>query len=641
MTPALRPDETVSSHTALEDGQRLDGVRQRQWRELISRLPTVFGAMLILGTAFVYVEGHAVEPAALGLWLAVLTAFTLCVPWFYWQHRDLRNWQLGWPVLIKRYMAFLVVQAAIWGIGLAWITPDDAQLLLTSLMLLLAILSGTPLSVSSHFPTLAAYAVLTILPMGIRFMQNSDPKFQFLGLVSLPCLVIFIQAGWLLNRHLLESYRAMERDETLVADLEREKELLHGALGQAETANTAKSRFLAGASHDLRQPLQAIGLMVSALGREDSAEKREMLVGNLTNSVSRLDRLFNRLLDISRLDEGKVQAHLVLTTSANILQTLARQFEGIAAKRGITLRFRDAANASLQIDPDLLEQVLSNLVSNALRYAPAGKVLVGARRRGGQLVFQVWDNGVGIAPSRHKDIFEEFVQLDNPAHAQTRGLGLGLAIARRTALLLRAQLSVRSEPGRGSVFEVALACEAAAAFTKANAPGGPPPAAALSSQGATSGLAGATALAGVYALVVDDEPDILMGFLHGLGRSGCYVQTARSVAETRQWLDATERLPDALIVDYRLAHGETAWDIIALVEQACGGPLAVLIITGEINAELDARAARLGYPLLKKPVSIVTLEAKLQDALQRLEPTADLPLQTGNFSPLLASSSMA
>ena len=122
------------------------------------------------------------------------------------------------------------------------------------------------------------------------------------------------------------------------------------------------------------------------------------------------------------------------------------------------------------------------------------------------------------------------------------------------------------------MFEVALACEAAAGFTKANAPGGLPPAAALSSQGATSGLAGATALAGVYALVVDDEPDILMGFLHGLGRSGCYVQTTRSVAETRQWLDATERLPDALIVDYRLAHGETAWDIIALVEQACGGP---------------------------------------------------------------------
>lgn len=638
MTPAPASGTEMPSPTTFDDAKLQDGVRQRQWRELISRLPTVFGAMLILGTAFVYVEGQAIEPVALGLWLAALTAFTLCVPWFYWHHRDLRNWQSGWPVLIKRYTAFLVLQATIWGIGLAWITPDDSQLLLTSLMLLLAILSGTPLSVSSHFPTLVAYAVLTILPMGIRFMLSSDPKFQFLGFVSLPCLIIFIQAGWLLNRHLLDSYRALERDETLMADLEREKELLNDALDRAEAANTAKSRFLAGASHDLRQPLQAIGLMVSALGREDSAEKREVLVGNLSNSVSRLDRLFNRLLDISRLEAGKVQTNPVLTTTGDTLQSLLRQFEGIAAKLAVPLRFRDAAHVHFKTDPDLLEQVLGNLISNALRYAPAGKVLVSARRRGMRLVFQVWDTGVGIEPLRHKDIFEEFVQLDNPVQAQTRGLGLGLAIARRTAQLLRAQLSVRSEPGRGSVFEVTLDAEVP---PSPEAPSGQDAREVLPAARHARGLVGHPPLAGIYTLVVDDEPNILTGFLHGLGRSGCYVKTAQSLLETRQWLDATERLPDALIVDYRLAHEETAWDVIQLVERACGGPIAVLIITGEINPELDAKAARLGYPVLRKPVSIVTVEAKLQEALNRIESAAESPLQTGNFSPLLANSRMA
>lgn len=612
-------------HGALGDQQLLDAVRQRQWRDLISRLPTVFGAMLILGAAFVYVEGSAIDSLALGLWLAALAAFTLAIAWFYGRHRDLRNWHTGWPALIKQYMALLVIHAALWGMGLAWLTPDEPKLLLTSLMLLLAILSGTPLSVSSHFPTLAAYALLTILPMGIRFMLSSDPQFQFLGWVSLPCLVVFIQAGWLLNRHLLGAYYAMARDEFLVADLEREKELIKDALSQAKAASTAKSRFLAGASHDLRQPLQAIGLMVSALGREDAPEKRDLLVGNLTKSVGRLDRLFDRLLDISRLDAGKVQTHPVLTTSGDILQSLLRQFEGIAAKRGVPLRFRDAAHARFETDPDLLEQMLGNLVSNALRYAPAGKVLVGARRRGTRLVFQVWDTGVGIEPVRHTDIFEEFVQLDNPAQAQTRGLGLGLAIARRTALLLRAQLSVRSEPGRGSVFEVSLDCGALELNEIPDAPG---PLIHPS-------------MAGVYTLVVDDEPDILTGFFHGLGRSGCYVKTARNLLETREWLDATERLPDALIVDYRLAHGETAWDVIRLVEHACGGPVAVLIITGEINSELDAKAARLGYPVLRKPVSIVTLEAHLQQALMRLETAAAPPVQTGNFSPLLASSRIA
>ncbi len=634
--------------------QLLEGVRQRQWRELITRLPTVFGAMAVLGLTYVYIVGEAVDSLLLGQWVFALTLATLCVFWFYILHRDMRRWPLGWPVLIKRYLGVLALQAAIWGVGLAWITPDDPTLLLTSLVLLLAILSGTPLSVSSHFPTLALYAVLTILPMGIRFMLNDNPNIQLLGWVSLPCLAIFIQAGWLLNRHLLEAYRAMERDATLVAELEHEKSVIHDALGQAEAANKAKSRFLAGASHDLRQPLQAIGLMVSALEREDSVEKRDVLVGHLSKSVGRLDRLFNRLLDISRLDSGKVPVRPVMSSSGEILQSLARQFDGIAADRGVPLRFKDAARATLHTDPDLLEQLLGNLVSNAIRYAPAGKVLVSARYRtmqgGKQLVFQVWDTGIGIEPGRHKDIFEEFVQLDNPAQVQTRGLGLGLAIARRTAVLLQAQLGVRSQPGRGSVFEVSLPCEPAT-DTAPDGQGNYQVATGLPSPKNTAqALLGAAPLAGVYALVVDDEPDILTGLVHGLGRIGCYVKSARNLAETRQWLDATERLPDALIVDYRLAHGETAWDIVRAVEQACGGPIAVLIITGEINPELDAKAARLAYPVLRKPVSIVTLEAHLQTALKNLEPaepaepaepTPGHVTQTGSFSPLLAKSKIA
>ena len=143
--------------------QLLEGVRQRQWRELITRLPTVFGAMAVLGLTYVYIVGEAVDSLLLGQWVFALTLATLCVFWFYILHRDMRRWPLGWPVLIKRYLGVLALQAAIWGVGLAWITPDDPTLLLTSLVLLLAILSGTPLSVSSHFPTLALYAVLTMM----------------------------------------------------------------------------------------------------------------------------------------------------------------------------------------------------------------------------------------------------------------------------------------------------------------------------------------------------------------------------------------------------------------------------------------------------------------------------------------------
>ncbi len=599
----------LGSAEEADDPAMQNSIRARQWQELVSKLPSVFGGQLVAGTTFLALAHSSIAAKPMGLWLLCFALSIASNVWWYLRHSRLPLPNPDGQRESIFISACIVLQAAVWGVGLAMMLPPNSTLQLQSLVLLIAVLSGAPFALSSHFPTLVGFSVMLILPMGVHFMGSSDPQIRILGLASVPCLLMFLLAGRALNRHLIDSYRTLEQVQGLVLDLEHEKIVIRDALGQAEKANSAKSRFLAGASHDLRQPLQAIGLTVSSLRREPLAEKRSVLFENLSRSVDRLDRLFNRLLDISRLDAGKVQSNPVWVSSGEVLQSLQEQFSAIAEQRHLDLRFFDAARCMVHTDPDLLEQLLGNLISNALRYTVAGGVLVGARRLQGNLLLQVWDTGVGIDANRYDTIFEEFVQLDNSNHTQTRGLGLGLAISRRISLVLGARLTVRARPMKGSVFELAMPGATGIDPQKLARPhaGMPVTDDAVSSE-----------LAGVNLLVVDDEPDILMGLSATLSASDCYVNTTTNLAQTQLWLNETERLPDALIVDFRLANGETAWDIVNATLNACDNLLAVVICSGEINAELEAQAHQRGFTLLRKPVSATVLEGELATALKTL-----------------------
>jgi signal transduction histidine kinase len=234
---------------------------------------------------------------------------------------------------------------------------------------------------------------------------------------------------------------------------------LHTALvaarEEAERANEAKSRFLAAASHDLRQPFQAMRLFRAALTPYLSAPAAEGIAGKLDEAMTAGEQLLNALLDVSTLEAGMVTARPVPVSAGELIERLAREFQPQVEAHGLRLR-AVARPALILTDPVLLERMLRNLLHNAVRYTERGGILIGARRRGGRLVFQVVDTGIGIAADQHDKVFEDFYQIGNPSRDRSCGLGLGLSVVARMAMLLRHPVSLRSQPGRGSTFSVSV-----------------------------------------------------------------------------------------------------------------------------------------------------------------------------------------
>ncbi len=373
--------------------------------------------------------------------------------------------------------------------------------------------------------------------------------------------------------------------------------VLHAAQADAaaQEAGGNRSRFLAAASHDLRQPIHAVTLFVAALKLQALQGRARYLVDHLDRSLSGLDELFNRLLDIARLDGGDIQPQVRSFGIATLLSPLGPRFQQVAAERQIDFRVRVGPDDTVHTDPVLLVEIVMNLLSNALRYTTRGGVLLGARRRGGMLRIEVWDTGIGIAPNEIDHIFEEFVQLDNPSRDRRKGLGLGLAIVRRLADRLGHRLEVASRPGRGSVFALEVPIEARAPrrpATTAFAPDAPD-------------------LSGLLVLVVDDEIEVLIATEALLKAWGCLVLLARSVDEATRWVQVSERFPDVLVTDNQLGDGVTARDVVAAVGPLVPGRLPVLVLSAESSASELADDPRHGWSHLTKPVHELRLRATL------------------------------
>ncbi len=376
-----------------------------------------------------------------------------------------------------------------------------------------------------------------------------------------------------------------------VAKLEREadqaREQAGHALAAAHQAVREKTRFLAAASHDLRQPVHAIGLFVGALKEEIRDGRGRYLVDRLERSMAGLDELFNRLLDISRLDAGTIDPRISVFAIVPLLQTLETRFAHMAQQRNLDLRVHMPRPCSVRSDPALLVEILMNLLSNAFRYTEHGGILMGTRRRGDRLLIQVWDTGIGIAPEQIDKIFGEFVQLGNSSRDRRHGLGLGLAIVRRLSDGLNCPVAVRSRPKRGTVFEISVPLSAEPAPVEQPTDPDFDPA----------------ILQGMLVLVVDDELDILIGMEALLVSWGCFVILARSVAEARRHLDQAERFPDLLITDHRLGENTGSADVVAAVTELVPVPVPVIVVSGDATAHLQDLSARHGWALLPKPVN--------------------------------------
>ncbi len=363
--------------------------------------------------------------------------------------------QLAFPGLMRRrsdahFLSAYTVLAVV--LGLAWascvllIRPDDFAYEAFVVLALCVVFTAGSVFNAHHLPMLYGFQVAGMGCLAIIYALRGG-TLQW-GIAAGFAILMWTLIGY--GRVFHRSFsRAIELDfenARLVAELTGKSRAL-------EQANVAKTRFLAAASHDLRQPLHALTLLVALLAERTRQHGVEDLIARLDQSAEAMESLLNAILDISRLDAGVEHPQLEALSSAALLERVERQFMPVAAAQGLSLRVRVASH-SIHSDAAMLARMLDNLVSNALRYTRRGGVLVGVRKRGERLAFEVWDTGVGIAADRLDEVFHEFVQLDNPGRDRSKGLGLGLSIVRRTAQLLGHGIEVASRPGRGSVFRL-------------------------------------------------------------------------------------------------------------------------------------------------------------------------------------------
>jgi PAS domain S-box-containing protein len=371
---------------------------------------------------------------------------------------------------------------------------------------------------------------------------------------------------------------------------------LTAAKAAAEAANLGKTRFLAAASHDLLQPFHAARLLTATLAERLARRPEAPLVRHIDGSLGAVEELLQALLEMSKLDAGALQPQPRPVPVEEILRGAALPFEPVARRRGLQLRVVPST-AMAVTDPALIRRIVQNLVSNAVRYTRQGTVLVGCRRRAGQVVIQVWDSGPGIAPEQIGAIFEEFRRLDGAADDEPAGLGLGLAIVDRIATMLGHKVSVRSWPGRGSVFEIALP---AADGTLAARPSPQP-----------RRRSPATSLDGRLVLCVDNDRGILTATRALLEQWGCTVVTATDAAGALDAMAGQGRRPDAVLLDHHLAGTETGLDVLDALEAALGAPLAAALVTADRTDALKQAAAARTLPLLHKPLKPAALRALL------------------------------
>ncbi len=379
------------------------------------------------------------------------------------------------------------------------------------------------------------------------------------------------------NKIAYDAIRIAYKNNELIEKLEQEKE-------KAEAASHAKTRFLASANHDLRQPVHALSLLVHGLKKELNSAQGKLLFLRLERSVSNLGELLESLLDLSRLDASAVKVTPTKFSIASVSSQMLTEFLPIAREKGLRFSVRPS-DELLYTDKTLLIRLLRNLLNNAFRYTHHGGVQLGYRKRGDGIVFEVWDSGIGIAKHEKDNIFSEFYQSENTERDRSKGLGLGLSICQRIATLLDTELSYRSREGKGSVFRFKLPVVH-----------GELPDIESDQEEATF-----TDLAGKILLVVDDDIEVLQAMIQLLKNWDMIPVTARNSSEAFEILEEQHLTPDALICDHRLSDDETGLGVIRQILHRFDIP--ALMITGDTAPENILTLERSGFPVLHKPVS--------------------------------------
>jgi two-component system CheB/CheR fusion protein len=399
---------------------------------------------------------------------------------------------------------------------------------------------------------------------------------------------------------------------------------LVAAQRNSDAANAAKSRFLAAASHDLRQPLQTLSLLQALLAKTATGEKQATLVARMGDTVGAISGMLNTLLDINQIDAGIIHPEFVELRIDDIFRRLREELTYQAGSQGLSFRVV-ATSLTVRSDPALLEQMIRNLISNAFKYTRHGKVLLGCLRRGGAVHIKICDTGIGIPEHDLKVIFEEYHQLDNAARERSRGLGLGLPIVQRLGDLLGHKIRVRSTLGQGSVFTIEIACppdrDSAPII---ETPLEPQPAAPAASR--TGSI-----------LLVEDDPDIAELLAVFLKEEGHRVTTERDGVDALAYIEHAAFQPDMILSDYNLPNGISGMQLASTVRGMLHRDVPVIILSGDISTETLRKVTQENCVHLWKPVRLSELAQEIQKALPASQAPARRP---GGTDAELASSSV-
>ncbi|WP_175625258.1 MULTISPECIES: hybrid sensor histidine kinase/response regulator [Oxalobacteraceae] len=481
----------------------------------------------------------------------------------------------------------------LWGLPYAyWMyyAPFEQQMFL--IVGLLTLGTGAIYAYCIHLRLLYAFEIPYFAPPFVILALLPGSVHHILAVAGALYLLVTLAFAHRMYRTQLDSLRMRFENTDLLKKLAIEKEA-------AERSNLAKSRFLAAASHDLRQPVHALSLYLGVLREQDLNPKSRQLVDHIGRATLAMGGLFDGLLNISRLDAGVIRPQRRHFRLAPILEQLLLEYTPQASAQGLRLRLHRGPWPVVQSDPVLLDRILRNLVDNAIRHTRNGGVLIGCRRRGNTLRIEVWDSGVGIAAAEQENIFMEFHQVDNPERDRSKGMGLGLAIVRRTADLLKHPLTLRSRPGRGSVFSLSLplgdAHTADPVAHKAEVPKAD----------------------GQWIFVIDDDADNLQGLRLLLETWDYKVVTGHSGDDILQAAAHCPHKPDLILSDFRLRAHETGIEVIdRLHEEYADDTIPAVLLTGDTDPRRLIEASARAWPLLHKPVDAAHLRRVLAQMLE-------------------------
>lgn len=564
---------------------RLAAVRTMYGNLVSSALPPLAFSFLFLSIAFTD-SPNLKEP--IFRWQAIFIFSLICngITILYWQKKTkaAESITLIYWERLYNLVAFMMGLSTGYFFWILDINSQEVAYVYIALFLCAAV--GATLYTGLQNSSYLLYAGTVGLVLGLNFW-SSDYFVEYLfGMAACvtTCLGFTIKSRAVLKESVILQFE----NKQLLEELKREKEV-------AEQASNAKTRFLAAASHDLRQPLQSLSLLLAALFYHLDTQKQIDILNKAKQSLDSLNGLLDSLLDISKLDVGLIQARNTRFDLGELIRLEVDKHRKAIESKGISISIDANPDLLITSDPVLVTRILSNLISNAARYTKQGFISVSARRVDDRAIIQVADSGIGIPEHEIDEIFKEFYQVDNPERDRNKGLGLGLSIVKRLCTIIGALIEVESQEGKGSRFTLTLQNISNAERIdndpiQAHCP---------------------APIEGLNVLVVDDEIAIRESMSLLLESWGCLPSVHASMDSALEYLSKSGAIPDAMVVDYRLEKNQTGYECIKAIEHHLKRQLPSLIVTGDTSPDRVRELEETGTPFIHKPIKIEELEGFL------------------------------